>query len=78
MHWVKTGIPENYRSTIPIVPPPSQYYPNIHVAYCNRIPVVKISAIVIPTWYTLFPQFLPVVQYLEIPCIKDDKHYLGE
>ena len=78
MHWVKTGIPENYRSTIPIVPPPSQYYPNIHVAYCNTIPVVKISAIVIPTWYTLFPQFLPVVQYSEIPCIKDDKHYLGE
>ena len=46
---MKTDIPENYRNTIAIEPPLSQYYRNIPIAYRNTIAVVKISPIVTPT-----------------------------
>ena len=57
MHEVKTDIPsicsdlkpsKNYRNSMAIVPSPSQYYCNIHVACCNTIAIVKLSPVVTP------------------------------
>ena len=49
----KKGKAENYRNTIAIVPPLSQYYHNVGMTYCSTVAIVKISTIVTCSLYLM-------------------------